>query len=590
MSLDGSVLGGGAPVHILITLQFAGVTWRVATSEVDIADGSLSYHYADGVVSATPDQSIDAYEQGGGMTLPVEMILPVDVAALHARGHTLDGAPCEVALWVEGSTWDQRHIVVAGNIIDPEYGEEGEPVSASVESVLYEDTADKVPLPATGLRVDGTTWPESVDLSPASLGIPYTTIIGRPGTVSTSVSSTGWVPAVKIQYAGLDRTQHGGGTGNWSGLIVLIAGHHVDIARVWVVNDFIPEGYRVRVRNNWDRVGNPVAWLPWWNTASSTPADEYLYDVSVVTYTWSGGSADSDGTVTYTTGHNTVNGYLDGDDLRPAYAAIYDSIDGGGGLQWRGRELRTAGDVIEWAMTNAGAPVDFGRCEAYRPYLANIKIDASIEAQTTYWEWLSSEVLTLLPVFIAESTRGKHYGVWRTDARVEDATLRLDADADPRIERMSRIRSERPTRVAGYQMDYAWDAYAGSYSARARLDVDPVTNGYTSYVIALTDNESPDTDAAIRSMESKIIYDDSSALRILAMHADNESRARETVDYRFPLSDYHYPDIGEVVVITDSRVSLSTRPGLVERVRFDDVDTVLVTIWLGGQYELDRRS
>jgi hypothetical protein len=568
-----------ARVHVLVTLHWGASPIRVATDAVDVTDAVTGevYAYAPGVGAVDLEQAA-ALAGGGdaqGTSVPLEIVLPVDVPAVMASATPLAGALCEVALWAEGSDYGERKVVVLGLVADPEYGEEWEPVRFSVESQAWDD---QTLIPGPDLIVTGTNWVNVATLIPEYLGLPYPIIIGSPGMVSTdTVAPRGWIAAARGVWAEYDTGSTAGH--NTYGVVCLLAGHHVDASRVYITTpETFTQGVRVRVRNSYDRAGHPIAWLSWYEDWSGTdPGDEFTYNAAT-TYSWFTGP-ESDGEYTYGLGSNVINGIYLVDDAQPVlYIAVYDPIDGATGMQWRGRALRGAGDVIEWALSQTTTMVDHARFASAAERLNQYKIDAFIDARVNPWEWLNSNVLPLLPVSLVSGPAGVYPVVWRLDARPDHAEIIIDADADASVSRASGVRCDTGGIVNRFTLRYAYDLMKGKYCATARVSPGPLTSDDLASTVDIVHPLCSRSQATYRTavgrplvaeqeITSTVIYDNATALAVLAWMPAAYAMARETVTYSVPATTYgHRVEVGSVALLTDSRMSFAGRVALVTAV------------------------
>ena len=62
-----------------------------------------------------------------------------------------------------------------------------------------------------------------------------------------------------------------------------------------------------------------------------------------------------------------------------------------------GGTLTRAGDVLEAFLAMSTLPVDWGRVAAARPYLDPFLLCGCVVEGVTPWEWITSNVLPLLP-------------------------------------------------------------------------------------------------------------------------------------------------------------------------------------------------
>ena len=135
----------------VLSLEWAGGTWRLSTDALEITDGTST-------IVTTPDlvdypdveEALEIWSvETPRVSVPLSFILPVDVAALVAQGHALDGAIGELAQWARGTTWDERRVVVSGKLVDPEYGAADEAVTCSLEELVADEQTTLPLVPIT---------------------------------------------------------------------------------------------------------------------------------------------------------------------------------------------------------------------------------------------------------------------------------------------------------------------------------------------------------------------------------------------------------------------------------------------------------
>jgi hypothetical protein len=146
-------------VYWLLSIEWAGEMLYVANDEINVnmANGT-TLHFSAGLGDIECNEGIDLFgDSVGQLSIPLEFIAPpgLSVAGLVARGEDLSSARGELARWVEGSTWEQRRVVLIGRLTDPEYGDDGEAVSTSLEERLVADATLTSP---PGASVTASTW------------------------------------------------------------------------------------------------------------------------------------------------------------------------------------------------------------------------------------------------------------------------------------------------------------------------------------------------------------------------------------------------------------------------------------------------
>lgn len=570
----------GRRVYWLLTLEWGGLTLRLADDQVDIqtAGGDWLQYDAglDGVeLSEAMDDMGDAI---GQLSVPLEFLLPVgtDLAARIARGDDLSSARGELARWAEGTTYEARRVVLVGRLSDPEYGGDDEPVSTSLEEVLYEDQAV---IPGASAQVSSSTWAHIDTLNDAWPGSVYPTIIGKPGVVSTDIGSAGWVPGSPGVWAYYDNTFVVASAGSYpamnTDIILVVAGHHVQATRVMINNDTDTVGQRFPVLNGFDLLGQPVAFVPWYAQSLTAGADPFEFSSANDYYDQ---GTDPDSVVYYGLGSVDIDDSFSAPEQFPQYVGWLDAVTGGGGLALGGKLIREAGDVLEYLLGLSTLAVDRGRLAAAKPLLSRYLLDGCISARVSPWTVLRDDILPLLPVSLVSGPDGLYPIVWRWDARPEDAAHTLDADTDPAVERVGRIRYDSSDRANRLSLKYAYSyrrgVHAGSLTFGADGDEGAVEHPLCTWSRARTGRE------LAREMESVWVYDTSTAYAVLEWQAYAYCLPTRLVDFAIPEADYIHIDRGDVVRVTDSTVALDDAVALVREVRTTGSAMLEVTLQL----------
>ena len=567
----------GARIFWLLDLSYAGQVFRLSDAELDVVDEDGASHHYDGTIDTiSVDEGIDflADASTSPASAAVDAVLPVDVPLLVAQGHDLGAATATLSRWVEGTTLEARRVLIDGQLTDPEYGAADEPIAFSVERAPWQDSSV---VPAPGLAVLASNWdPAMIGSIPGSgRGLSYPIVIGHPGKVSTSVYSSGRVTGSQGVY--VDQATVGRTGSNFSDLTILLAGHHVGVASVFLNTNTAnqTDGRRYHVVNGFDRAGNPIAFCPWWFRKPAA-ADDFVWDATYSgAYTWGGvpsatvtgaiGDAGAASSLQAATGKTPSGAYVAWSDLDTPSAGGLPGIDG--------KPMRAAGDVLEWLLTRSGIPVDLGRFNAARDLLAGFRLDFTIDAQVTPWEFIQANILPILPVSIVAGPNGLYPIVWRYDAVAADAVARLDTSSDPTIERASVVNYDRSGVSNDFSLNYALSVRTGNYAGTLRYAADGITGATPSYFCTLSARRylrpdgSPLDSAEV--IESPVIYEDATAHAVLQWMTRARALARRRVTYIAPESEYGWMERGQVVTLTDADLHMSDQVALLESVTTD---------------------
>lgn len=587
----------GKTLRWLLTIEWGGLVIRLSDDQVDVQreDGTW-LQYDGGLQSVDVAEAISLTgDSVGQLSIPIEFLAPPgqSIAERIGRGDDVSAARGELARWVEGSTYEERRVVLVGRLADPEYGGDDEPVVTSLEEALAEDAA-LVPAATASVSVD--TWPHADSLTDAWPGTVYPIIIGRPGAVSTDIGPQGWVPAspalwVDHRFPEDEDMEIDAATGYWPamnvGLILVIAGHHVASERVYANTDGYTLGFRFRCYNGFDQLGQPIAYIAWYYSrgrrvglADTVPdSDPYEFDDTPDTYIYSTSYLETDSEYTYGLGSYDMDDAFVNADQAPIFVGWYDSLSTDyGGLSVNGKLIREAGDVLEYLLGLSTLTVDRGRLAAAKPMLSRFLLDGCISARVSPWEVLRDEILPLLPVSIVSGPAGLYPVVWRYDARPEQATHVIDADVDPSIQREGRVIYDSSDRANQITVEYAYSyrrqVHAGSLRLGAEGDEGATVHPLCSWSRARTGR------VLDRTISSVWVYDTSTAYAVAEWQAAAYCLPTRTVAYRLPEAEFVTIERGDVVLVTDSTVYLSGAVALVREVRTDGTGYLTATLQL----------
>jgi len=363
---------GGRPDEIgvyLLDLEIGGHVYRYATEGVTLstADGR-TLRYLEGL--AEPGLTYGSVVGVSDATVAVELLAEgVDWALLVARGHVLDRCPAVLRRWYPGRVLERARVLLRGLTSSPSYGAMGEPLALSVVRSMR---AQSRTIPPAQAVVDAATWPVSASHTvPASTaGAAYPMVIGAPGGTEAATPIC-CVPVPQAEWRSFGVLSR----------VAWLGGHAILVRRQYADDD------------------------------PPTEADE------------------APGLVDDLLGRSVSYALTDENDENGEYLLGFrDDAVYGGGIKYRGALLRGAGSVIEWALReHYDGPVDFARVAAVRGYLDSWKIDTYINSPVSAWDWLSREVLPLLPVEMREGPAGVYPALVRYDLTARDAVAHLDA-------------------------------------------------------------------------------------------------------------------------------------------------------------------
>ena len=427
----------GRRVYWLLDLTYAGTTFRLSTCRLDVPSDDGDLHYVAGISEVTLSAALDMLgESGEPQSVPLDVLMPVDVALLSAAGHDLALALGELSRWVEGDAWEDRKVVLSGRVSDPEYGSKDLPIRFSLEDLVFDDAA-LVP-EATAVVNKLTTDINTTFLSGEDLEIPYPTIIGHPGQVRSGERVTGsmapWLMKATYHHR------------------AVLAGHRVQCGFVRVNNDGTVTTQVFQVNHTIDRLGREIAVLLEENGvgAGTTPVTGTSYypglDSTGVPSTFQPATEES----------------------APLFVVWEDPDDLtlGGLVGEAGVLVRGAGDVIEYLLRQSTRRIDFGRLRAVKSRLNGFKLDFALSERVSPWDFVRDHILPLLPVTVHAGAAGLYLVVFDYAATAEEAVVSLDEDTNPAVEFGDYIRADSRHIANQFSISYAHSSRVSSYTEK----------------------------------------------------------------------------------------------------------------------------
>lgn len=515
--------------HLLLEVVLGGRTLRIADAEIDVydADADEWLHYTAGIDALTVERSFDFLATASATpTVPVECLFPVDVAAEDAAGHRLALSPASLALWTEGDDYALRRGLVGGYVLDPEFGEQGEPVAFSIGPTAA--ALGALVIPTTHRVYPGTfATATALQLDHVDLLVSYPRIYGRPGWIS----ATEWVTGSQLVWFayGTSGTDY----------VAILAGHQVGQTYVMLSGDTNVAGEQFAVHHTVDGLGQQVAVIAKYADFPAAGALNTFVDAA--------------GQTVYGILYDAFTNPVIGAPKTVFVAWTSPDADDTGGLS------PLAGDLILDLLQRAGIAVDFGRFAAAAALLRGYRFDCVIDdPEALAVAWLQENVYPLLPISMASGADGDYPIVWRFDASAEDATVRLDADADPRISRAGKLKDAASKVANAFSIQYRYSVRTDSYDATVTRDA--TTCPYCAASQARYGRIE-------KALKTRNVYDEATATAMLGWMARAYTSPSRRVGYLVP-SEYRLHE-GQIAMLTDSRVSYADRLCLVEQVEVD---------------------
>ena len=425
----------GKRVYWILDLTYAGTIYRLSTVDLDVASDDGDLHYVGGISEVTLTSSLELLgESGEPMSVPLEILMPVDVAALSAAGHDLALASGELSRLVEGDAWESRLVMLAGRVSEPEYGTKDLPIRFSLEDLLFEDAT----LFPSSTAVVSSLTTDTNYLSDADLEVPYPFVFGHPGQVRTGERVTGSIAPWQMKATYHHRA--------------VLAGHRVQCNFVRCNNDGTTSSQVFQVNHTTDKQGREIAvLLEATNVAAGvTPVTGTAYFPGL------------DGTGVPASFQPAV------DEDVPLFVVWEDPDDLGlGGLIGEsGQLVRGAGDVIETLLRQSSRRIDFGRIRAVKERLNGFKLDFPIGARTSPWDFVRDNLLPLLPVTVTVGPLGLYLSVFDYAATAADAVVSIDEDTNPGVEVGDYIRTDTTHVANQFSLSYAYSHRVSDYTEK----------------------------------------------------------------------------------------------------------------------------
>ena len=520
---------------ILLDLHYAGQVYRVASEPIDVVDSTgRSLSYAGGLSPVDVAETLGRLSiDTAAPTATVRCILPIDVAAYRRAGHdltrataTLWMAPCpagEARLSTPMVLAADRWPLLTGSIRRPTYAIPDAPPGAVEFTLSAAPWTTSAPIVPADARITSATWPGA---SREAFGKRYPRIIGNPGAYAPdgTITQAAGSPAYCIQRSGAGDAE-----------ILLIAGHPCNgpTAAVTVI----------------DSSGNTTSAFQ----ATATDARGHRYTYASVS----------------------------------AAVPPFDLTGGEYWVAWVGQgsaQITDAVDVLVWALSLTGQPVDVPAFEAIKARVPAVQIATYINDDSTPWEWAQANVLPLLPVTVRRGPDGLYPVVYDSAVRGSAARAHVQASDSPDYGGAGdwvpvsgvTVQTEPEDLDAATVVRYAYDgqrngplgavavdSQRGSWYSRAAAirrgrDISgyPVPAGTTVRV----GDGSPDTSptSAPHELELKAVWDAASAGAVGLWRARAYSLALATRTYEAPWY-WGWLQVGDIVTLTDSSIGMASQ-------------------------------
>jgi len=384
----------GKVLHWLLDLELGGQTIRLSGQEVDVTltDGAgkaQTWHYYGGLdfgeEVGDPISLLSSEAEAKSADLSLYLAPQWSISALVFGGVVLGSATGILRLWPEGAT--RAITVIVGIFRDPSWDTDEDALVGTLEEDPANDRTlwpDPLAVVTKGAILSGygATWG-----SPANkaIGEYYPVIFGSPGR--TDPEQVVGSPALCVYD----------GTGAAAEVWFMVAGHAVIATSVRIVNTSQDAHQVMPVTNEQDGLGRVVALAKWPTPLPLgwTVEDDFWASWEVPT--------------------------VPPIDMYGMYADDQSDPQG----------RRGAGDILTYWLRESGIRWDEGRIASAAQTLNSYRIDtytmAGAEKRIAPWDWVSQNLLPVLPVSARVGPGGVHVVIWRYGATSDMAVARLVA-------------------------------------------------------------------------------------------------------------------------------------------------------------------
>lgn len=627
----------------LLEVRLSGMTLRWSSRPVNITtEGGDVEHFPGGLDSRTFERRLSTFSSTAEAPEAsfTDLPPPDGLASQIAGGDALAARPGELSLWVEGTTYERRQIMVWGHTQTPRYGGDREPVAFTLGSRVLEDgelfpPPDVVVESGNFTQVASTQSWGSGDVREGDEGKLYPLIMGQPGGSHTGAKGT----AAYVIFVNADGGSRDGLT---QGLLIAYGRVASQAVKIYAMDgnkeigsSLLPVLYDTDDSGNgfsfvdvsgiagdfaeapgylvgWvDAAGGYVEFDPWVQSdvavnavdtagLSATPSpDVREWNVEVDDHT-KFSTGDRVEWVDWGSDAAVLLGTVFGKLTTPDRVQIrFDSAIGAGPKATNDDVIRkpvpgappavnTAGEAALLMLRHTGAHVDLGRWQAIRGRANAYRVDMAVREPVSPWEWVRKHLLRdFLPASVVAGPGGFYPVWWLYDATPANAVAHIES-AGP-----TESRGGCCVREGGVEYQAELGDIANFIHLKYRasgLDGTPrkalAVRGFWS--TSVTRNRMS-TVSARRShalykrrridKTTQVTADTGTVAQILHWMSVAKGFAHRTVDYACG-KEYAFLQLGDPVTLSDSSIGEVDRVALVTGLTLTDGP------WMGVQLQL----
>ncbi len=496
----------------VLALTWAGGTFYISTARLNIANGSDTIATTSDLVDApSVEEALEVWSvEAPRLSVPLSFLLPVDVPALIAEGHALDGAVGELSQWADGTDWSSRRVVVRGQLVDPEYGAAWEPITCSLEEMVA-DTQTTLPLETIIIQ----DW-----LAQAIAGLSSRALSSNVIPMVWGTPGNGTEPGSPAPLIGSSGTF----------VYVAVACHYCEASSVSLVD------------------------------ASGTQ-ESFPLQYEDVRYQF--GSRRGFPIVAYV----SVNTFSSSLNLDDDLGVIWD--DGAALVDESSQAVRGLGDLLAHVFRRSALRVDWGRVDGARAALNQYRTDGYINEPVPLGEYVTSVLAATFPFAMAAGPGGVYPYLWPVYPPASAAIAALDTGVDPELERASRISYEGSEEIATHvEVAYGWNPLREAYTKARRVAGEVTTADDLRTTIKQLVGPFARYGTRRKVLETTVVHDDATAIKVGISQAARYGQPSRLVEYEAP-QRYGWLRRGDLVTLTDAEIAAVSQVCLVEGVAWN---------------------
>jgi len=509
----------------------------------------------------------------------------LNMALLVEQGYQFAGSEAILSMWAEGIPWEARRVVLRGIVREPTLGGPSEPLAFSVRAIRRTDLP-KQPLPSE--RCSVVTWPYEDNQDLATLpeisdGNYYPIVYGKPGFREKRPRRV-FSPNVPFDFRPNTFNQGGGSPAS----IV-----HADYDLTEVQDETPGENAIILalILNGFAYEQLGTLKLPGENNAVSilnVTKDERQDGVPIRISGASLGLVFDvntpmavDGLGQQTTLVELTAFYIRSNDpwvVGDELWVLWDESQGATPSDRSTGILRTAGEVVEHALRTGGSVVDTAGWAGLEEELAGYQIDTYRNKPVDAWEWVSSEILPLVPVGIVDSRAGLAPILWRWDVDENDALGHIQTGMLG-IERKGQV-SESNDWTNAIRVNYRPKTAGKDFDRIAAVVGETLVSDSQHPTTQSLASTSRYGEREAKVVDAVAVQDTATAHLIAAWMAAVFASPWREVELRDKQRSWAHIPVGGVVLFSDTELGWSRRIcWLIKRV-WDDTHPTMTLLWI----------